>query len=126
MQLIHCSLNCFSNSAHVSQLFTGFALLRDVGAVTLSQECLVDNVIDINKSQHLRHARLAHLLVVVNGSVRLYYDNHDSDEIDGNALERVDYYFKRSYSRPRIPDSATSKDMRFDERASSLDWLENG
>jgi hypothetical protein len=83
--------------------------LQEAGAVTLSQECLVHNAIDISKPQHLRDARLALLLVVANGSVRLYYDNHDSDEIDRDALERVDYYFKRSYSRLRIPDSAMSK-----------------
>jgi hypothetical protein len=93
----------------VSKLFTGFALLQGAGAVTLSQECVIGNAFDLNKPQHLRDVRLAHLLVVVNGSVKLYYDNHDSDEIDGNAAESVDYYFKRSYSRARIPDSVTSR-----------------
>jgi len=63
----------------------------------------------MSKPQHLRDARLAHLLVVVNGSLKLYYDNHDSDEIDRDAAEAVDCYFKRSYSRSRIPDSLTSK-----------------
>jgi hypothetical protein len=107
--MIHCSIHCYSNSAHVSKLFTGFALLQEAGAVTLSQQCLIDNAIDMSKPQHLRDARLAHLLVVVNGSVKLYYDNHDSDEVDADAAEGVDCYFKRSYSRPRIPESVTSK-----------------
>ena len=105
----HCSLHCYGNSEHVSKLFTGFALLRQAGAVTLSQECKIGKAFDVSKPQHLRDARLAHLLVVVNGSVKLFYDNHDSDEIDGDVAESVDFYFKRSYSSPRIPDSVASK-----------------
>ncbi len=70
---------------------------------------MIGNAFDINKPQHLRDARQAHLLVVVNGSVRLYYDNHDCDEIDGDVAEGVDCYFKRSYSRRRISDSVSSK-----------------
>jgi hypothetical protein len=69
----------------------------------LSQECLAGSAFDMSKPQHPRDARLAHLLVVVNGSVRIYYDNHDSDEIDGDVAEGVDFYFKRSYSRRSIP-----------------------
>jgi hypothetical protein len=107
--MIHCSINCFSNSAHLSNLFTGFELLRKAGVVTLSQQCMIGNAFDINKPQHLRDARQAHRLVVVNGSVRLYYDNHDSDEIDLDVAERVDYYFKRSYARLRVPDAVANK-----------------
>src|SRR5262245_55929533 len=105
----HRLLHCYDNYAHISKLFTGFALLRAAGAVTLSQECLIDHAFDMSKPQHLRDARLAQLLVVVNGSIRLYYDNHDSDEIDDEAAEGIDFYFKRSYSRPRIPAHVASK-----------------
>ena len=101
--MMHCSLHYCSNSPHLSKLFTGFALLRRAGAVTLSQECLPPVVIDVGRPQHLRNARLAHLLVVVDSTVRLYYDNHDSDEIDMDAAEGVDFYFKRSVSRPHLP-----------------------
>jgi hypothetical protein len=107
--MMHCSLHCYSNSGHISKLLTGYALLRRAGAVTLSQQCLIGNAFDVSKPQHLRDARLAHLLIVVNGSVKLFYDNHDSYEIDGDMAEGVDFYFKRSYSRPRIPDSIASK-----------------
>jgi hypothetical protein len=108
--MIHCSIHCFRNSLHVSKLFTGFALLREAGAVTLSQECLVDDVFDMSKPQHLSDARLAYLLVVVNGTVKLYYDNHDSDEIDADAAEDVDSYFnayEHAFGAPRdsIPKS---------------------
>src|SRR5262249_49090915 len=85
-----CSLYCYSNSAHISKLFTGFTLLRDAGAVTLSQECLIGRAFDASKPQHLRDAGLAHLLAVVDGITRLYYDNHDSGEIDVEAAEGVD------------------------------------
>jgi hypothetical protein len=101
--MMHCSLYCYSNSPHLSKLFTGFALLRRAGEVTLSQECFLPGVIDMTAPQHLRDARLAHLMVVVDDTVRLYYDNHDSDEIDMDAAERVDFYFKRSFSRRNLP-----------------------
>ena len=107
--MIECMLYCFSDSVHVSKIITGFTLLQEAGKVTLSQECIIDKGFDKSKPQHLRDARQAHLLAVLNGSIKLYYDNHDSDEIDGEAAERVDCYFKRSYSRLRIADTVASK-----------------
>jgi hypothetical protein len=45
----------------------------------------------------LRDARSSHLKVIANGETVLYYDTHDSYEIDREALQQVDFYFKRSY-----------------------------
>jgi hypothetical protein len=106
---MHCSLYCYSNSPHLSKLFTGFELLRRAGVVTLSQECLRTGAIDMAAPQHLRDARLAHLMVRVDDTVRLYFDNHDSGEIDVDAAERADFYFKRSFSRPHIPVGLVGK-----------------
>ena len=92
--MIHCLLHCHSNSAHVSNLLTRFNLFWKAGAVPLAQECIIDNAYDMTKPQHLRDAKFAHLLVVMNGSIRLYYDNHDSDEIDGDVSEGVGCYFR--------------------------------
>src|SRR5262245_43788320 len=111
--MVNCALHCWSNSPHLSKLFTGFALLRQAGAVALSQECHVPGVIAMARPQHLRDARLAHLMVVVDEAVRLYYDNHDSDEIDVDAAGRVDFYFKRSFSRLHLPSGLEDKVFPF-------------
>jgi hypothetical protein len=109
MAVINCKLTCHSNSPHLSQIFTGFALLHRAGVITLSQECGRRNRLDVAKPQHLRDARDAHLLVTVNDKLRLYYDTHDSYEIDEEAAKEVDCYFKRSYARPKIPASLVNK-----------------
>jgi hypothetical protein len=100
---------CHSNQSHLSQIYTGFSMLNASGEIVLSQECRVRNFLDLAKTQHLRDARGTHLLVVVNGDTRLYYDCHDSHEIDEPAALEVDRYFKRSYAPDKIPDSLTHK-----------------
>ena len=108
----HCHLISDSDSIHLSQIYTGFALLHSAGEIRLSQEFRNQNHFDPTKPQHLRSAREAHLLVVVNGNTRLYYDCHDSHEIDENAAAEVDFYFKRSYATTRIPDTLSRKCFR--------------
>jgi hypothetical protein len=100
---------CHSNSSHLSQICTGFVLLHNAGEIVLSQECGEQNYFDKTKPQHLRDARDAHLLVVVNHNIKLYYDCHDSYEIDVRAANEVDYYFKRSYAESKIPVSLKAK-----------------
>jgi len=105
-----CHLICHSNSPHLSQLFTGLWLLHTTGHIHLSQECRTANYFD-NKSQpqHLRKAWQEHVLVVMNHNIRLYYDCHDSHEIDQSAANEADYYFKRSYLSAAIPHSLKAK-----------------
>jgi hypothetical protein len=40
--------------------------------------------------------------VIVNNSLRLHYDTHDSWELDAEYLNETDYYFKRSYAPQRL------------------------
>src|SRR5262245_25341183 len=75
----------------------------------MSQECRTLDYFDRSQPQHLRNARQAHALVVVNHNIRLYYDCHDSHEIDLSAADEVDCYFKRSYSSAAVPDSLKAK-----------------
>lgn len=107
--MISCQIICESNSAHLSQIYTGFARLHRAGEIVLSQVCRPRDLFDANRPQHLRDARKMYLLVIVNRDVRLYYDCHDSYEIDESASEQVDCYFKRSYAPSRIPDSLKPK-----------------
>jgi len=100
---------CQSNSDHLSQVFTGFAMLHGKGEIFLSQECNNQSYFDASKPQHLRDARHAHLLVVVNRDTKVYYDCHDSYEIDEHVAEYVNCYFKRSYARPKVPELLKDK-----------------
>jgi hypothetical protein len=100
---------CRSNSVHLSQVFTGFSLLHRAGVIALSQECRGEICYDATKPQHLRDAGQAHLLVVVNGRLKLYYDPHDSFEVDEDAAGDVDFYFKRSYAPRKLPARLKAK-----------------
>lgn len=100
--MITCKLLSRSNLSHLAQVYTGFYLLHRLKEILLSQECERRDLFDPAKPQHLRDARQSHLLVVVNGNLKLYYDCHDSHEIDEHAAREVDYYFKRSYQPSSI------------------------
>jgi hypothetical protein len=47
--------------------------------------------------------------VVVDGAQRLYFDTHDSWELDPHGLERCDFYFKRSFAQAHIDPSVRHK-----------------
>src|SRR5689334_20396743 len=106
--MLTCTIISDSNSPHLSQIYTGFSLLHKAGEIVLSQECRKRNFFDATRAQHLRDAKHAHLLVIINDEIKLYYDCHDSHEIDETAAGEVDCYFKRSYAQSRIPSSFRS------------------
>jgi hypothetical protein len=107
--MMTCHMICHSNSPHLSQVYAGFTLLQRSGALALSQECRKQTFFDATKPQHLRDARHAHLLVLLNDSIKLYYDTHDSHEIDEEAAAAADYYFKRSYAPSKVPHALRAK-----------------
>jgi hypothetical protein len=102
--MITCNLTCHSYSFHVSQICTGFSLLHQAGEIVLTQQCRQPNF-HANKPEHLRDASDAHLSVIVNRAIHLFYDCHDSYEIDEEAASSVHYYFKRSFDPGNIPHS---------------------
>jgi hypothetical protein len=95
--------------SHLSQVYTGFYLLHRREEILLSQECEKQDLFDPAKPQHLRDAKETHLLVIVNEKLKLYYDCHDSYEIDEPAAREVDYYFKRSYQPSSIAEPFKKK-----------------
>jgi hypothetical protein len=107
--VIRCHAVCHGNSTHLSQIHTGLALLHHSGQIVLSQECKTMSRPDPGKPHHLRDARQTHLLVIVNLKARLYFDCHDSGEIDEAAAAGIDCYFKRSYKRQLVPDPLKDK-----------------
>ena len=104
MPAITCRLVCRAVGLHVQQFYTGFSMLQKRGLVRLEQEIAARTEPAPHKPRHLRDAGRAHLRVIVNGRLSLYYDGHDSWEIDEDELCRSDFYFKRSYSPARYHD----------------------
>jgi hypothetical protein len=98
-----CQMIATSRADHLAQLYTGFSMLDRAGEIELSQRV---HCIELNRPDqpaHLRSARQQHLQVIVNDDVRVLFDMHDSWEIDQDAAERADFYFKRSYAPEKIP-----------------------
>jgi hypothetical protein len=109
---ITCELLSSSNTGHLQQVYTGFHLLHGGHVIKLSQRICKKELIDTTKPPHLRDAKRYHLKVLVNRDRVIYYDCHDSFEIDGDALSKVDFYFKRSYS-PKEIDKLNDKQKIF-------------
>lgn len=103
MSRLSCHMIVWSQSTHLSQIQTGLVLLQRQGAIRLSQEIIQPRTRRVDRPTHLRNAHLAHMMLIVNGSLKVYIDVHDSWELDELGLEQCDVYFKRSLARDRIP-----------------------
>ena len=91
-----------SNAGHLQQLYTGFRCLHAAGEIKAVQRLRGRPAPRDLVEPHLRDARLAHCSVIVNQKIRLYYDMHDSWEVDDEALKYHDIYFKRSFYPDRL------------------------
>ncbi len=89
-----CKIYSRSNSAHLQQIYTGFALLHQARVARVEQT--------VERVPHLRYGQEVHLQVVVNNRIKLFYDLHDGAQIDEKELADTDFYFKRSYNRDAI------------------------
>lgn len=95
---LKCKIFSHSNSLHLQQIYAGFVILAQNGALDLRQVVERKDLRDNRRPPHLRRAREHHLTVVLNEKIRLYYDLHDGAEIDETELARADFYFKRSFA----------------------------
>lgn len=123
-----CRMVLWSRASHLSQLLAGFSLLARRGAIRLSQEIRKLDYARPAEPFHLRHARREHMLVSVDDQLRLYFDVHDSFEIDLEAATDADFYFKRSYWSPAIPATIRAKvvplGLNYEVNARGFDRLE--
>lgn len=111
---IKCKLIIHSTRPHIAQVLTGFSLLEDSGFIKLSQEFINVKNIDTDKPYHLRDAKFTtHICVLLNEKIKIYYDMHDSCEINEKAVSESDFYFKRSYHPGSIPPNLTRKVFPF-------------
>jgi hypothetical protein len=99
---ITCEIFAHSDSIHLQQLYTGFSVLHKRGIIQLIQTTRKQDTIDEDAPPHLRDAKRSHLKVLLDRHHVLYYDTHDSFEIDAGILATVDVYFKRSYCERAI------------------------
>lgn len=101
---VDCRILCLSGSAHLSQLFTGFGTLAQMGRVKLS----------IHKESPYDPGvwGVPFMKVIVNGRLKLFYDMLDADHFWKNGLEWCDLYFKRSYNPARVAAESDGHKIR--------------
>lgn len=119
--MLDCKLLAYSNAEHLSQIYTGFAVLARTGVINLSQQLLAPP-----KSQP--KSRNCYLEAIVGTDTHLYYDLHDDQAIDREAANRVDYYFKRSpppqASTPPGKARILPLGLNYAIYPDGIDWLE--
>ena len=89
---VHVELLCSGSSEHLSQVFTGFAMLRAQG------ECTVEVKRWSTYEGGLGGAEDTSLLRIVSGGRQIVYDVLDGATLVPEALDWADVYVKRSYS----------------------------
>ena len=94
---LNCEVITYANTGHVQQILTGLYLLKKQGIINLISKVENINSYDTTKEMHLRDSKQYHLQMILDGRIVVYFDLHDSYEIDSSILESVDIYFKRSY-----------------------------
>lgn len=96
--MLDCKLLFHSNAEHLSQVYTGFAMLANAGTIKLSQQAVEHHLSERTKNEHPHRAHNEHLDAVIGPGIKLHYDVQDSHDIDADAANEVDFYFKRSFS----------------------------
>lgn len=109
MKPSNATVFCRSLSPHLTQALTGLVLLHRAGVVRLRQVFIGSGTADARASAYGPQAHEAHLLVLLDGGTRVYYDTQDAQDINLVAAEQVDLYFKRSYAREAIPPALRAK-----------------
>jgi hypothetical protein len=103
---IKCELYCRSNSSFLQQIYTGFRLLEQQRKIELSYRINKNQLVDIVDHVH-EHVQL---LVQVNDTKLLLFDNGDFGEINEECLSKLDIQFKRSFSAKTVgPELAYKK-----------------
>lgn len=87
--MFKCHLVCRSSSEYLTQLFAGFGNLHAKNIIHLSYEKAENYVPGVNKHPRLR--------MILNNSIKVFYDMRDINEWYEEDLEWCDFYFKRSY-----------------------------
>ncbi|MBL4899038.1 MAG: hypothetical protein JKX76_05235 [Colwellia sp.] len=105
--MLNCHLIVTENSNHLQQVYFGFQLLQKAGLISLKQTFEFDSP-NFAKNQLIHFgAQSGGLKLIINSSIRVFYDMADSHDINEKSLAWADFYFKRSYSEERHTDIST-------------------
>lgn len=93
---IDIDLFCQSTAEHLTQIFTGFYLLKRQNLINLR----------INKDKNFQAGIMAKpvLRAIINHKYRLVFDTFDGDELFQEDLEWSDFYFKRSFNKIELTE----------------------
>jgi len=108
-EMMKCTMFAYSTSPHVSQLYTGFSLLAAKGKISLTQKLSNYSHRSIESMKNLRPQDLNGLFLILDEKKTLFYDTSDSPNLQNDALEISDAYFKRSFTHASIPDRHKSR-----------------
>lgn len=103
MSKLHCEITVYGSMGHTQQILTGFFMLKKQG--------LLDFTSKIKKTHLDIQEKAYHVKVLIEG-INIYYDLTDGHEINMEALESVDIYFKRSYLESYINGLEESKSKK--------------
>lgn len=123
---IRCRLLYQSTGPHLQQLYTGFLMLHEGGAIRLSQERRRKKTEYPSGAQHLADAFHAHLDAIVDGKIKIHFDTHDGPDIATGELDDCDFYFKRSYSPSVIATLPLEQRNRIEPLGLNYRVLPNG
>ena len=108
---LNCKIFARSLSRHLSQIYTGYAMLARQGLLDVKQVCGpgTERMAKCGNDEMNGHG----LYVQLEGGRLIYYDMKDSSRLDDSALNSADAYYKRSYKIEAIPDSHSNKVFPF-------------
>jgi len=111
--MLNCLLIVSENSNHLQQVYFGFQLLQKAGLISLKQTFEFDSPDFINNRVIPFGAQSGGLKLIVDSSIRIFYDMADSHDVNEKNLAWANFYFKRSYSE-ELHNGISTKIMPLD------------
>lgn len=95
MTKLHCKLNIFSRSMHISQIITGFLMLQKAG--------IIDLEINFSPKDVSAYPFADMAEAIINHKIKIAYDMLDGYNFEKLKVEeylnKIDFYFKRSFNQ---------------------------
>lgn len=122
MRKAKCIVYADSNSNHLQQVYTGLTMLHRAGVINVSMSVSRDarrTTIPFSVQSNILHIQL--------DDKRLCFDTSDSSKIDTKALDKTDFYFKRSYNPESDNSNYSAKVLPYGLNylvySDGFDWL---
>lgn len=125
MKKIKCQLEVISNSNHVQQIYCGLELLAKTNEIELVQKFDKESGRYKKNCQQPYSIHSGGVKLIVNDSIKVYYDINDGEKLDLEELKWCDYYFKRSFSTEIhgvISDKVKPFDLNYMVKTNHISW----